>query len=153
MSGKPVPPEKRFWPKVHKTGGCWEWIAALYPTGYGMFSYKQRPMSAHRASYLMFVGNVPDGLYVLHRCDNRKCIRPSHLFLGTPKDNMDDMTAKGRRYSGSKHHAAKINMEIATVIRKRVRGGEKQITVATDLGLAPQLVSQVVRLETWAPHA
>jgi hypothetical protein len=87
----------RFEKKVIKSdGGCWEWIGAKKPTGYGNFYLYGKYHNAHRASYMLHIGDIPDGLLVLHKCDNPKCVSPHHLFLGTPKDNMDDMQKKGR---------------------------------------------------------
>lgn len=140
---------KRFWAKVRKTTGCWLWTASKYAAGYGMFNLDGKPEGSHRIAYRLRKGPIPEGMYVLHRCDNRACVRPAHLFLGTAKDNMDDMTRKGRRYSGDGHHAAKINWVIAQEIRRRVANGELQKIVAQQLWVSKGIVSEVVLARTW----
>lgn len=95
----PVP--ERFWAKVHVTDGCWEWQASTRQSGYGQF-YVPGPNGeklmeqAHRVSYMLTFGDIPDGLHVCHACDNPLCVNPDHLWLGTRNDNMQDMARKGR---------------------------------------------------------
>lgn len=92
------PPVKiRFMAKVRKTETCWEWTAGTHRDGYGLFRLTGEPTrTAHRVAYELFVGSLTDEQFVLHRCDNPKCVRPDHLFLGTQADNVQDMAAKGR---------------------------------------------------------
>ena len=93
----------RFWDKVDRSGDCWNWTGALISTGYGHLSVgvgeTKTQVLAHRLSYVWRYGPIPDGFYVCHRCDNPKCVRPEHLFLGNQTDNMRDMAAKGRHVS------------------------------------------------------
>lgn len=86
----------RFWDHVEKSEGCWNWTGDSTPDGYGRISCDGNRTSTHRASWVMHNGEIPDGLYVCHHCDNKKCIRPDHLFLGTQIDNMQDWTRKGK---------------------------------------------------------
>lgn len=87
----------RFWAKVVKTNECWEWCAAFHGSGYGIFGIGGTKIQrAHRFSWELSYGKIPEGLFVLHKCDNRKCVRPEHLFLGTNLDNVRDMIAKRR---------------------------------------------------------
>jgi hypothetical protein len=88
--------EERFWAKVRKGDGCWEWNAAKR-LGYGKFAYEGKVIDAHRLSWLLHFGPIPEGMLICHRCDNPPCVRPDHLFLGTRADNTHDMDAKGRR--------------------------------------------------------
>jgi HNH endonuclease len=90
----------RFWPKVQKTDGCWEWQACLDPKGYGRVIYKGKKYKPHRIIKAMESGldvdEIPVKLQACHHCDNRKCVNPSHIFWGSNLDNVRDMVKKGR---------------------------------------------------------
>ena len=88
--------EERFWAKVKKSDGCWEWQAACFYDGYGQIKIKGMRRHAHRVSFEFANGKIPKGLLCLHHCDNKKCVRPDHLFLGTYADNVKDMISKNR---------------------------------------------------------
>jgi hypothetical protein len=110
LGNSPFSNEQRlssFWDKVSKGDGCWLWLANA-PTSYGMFWNGQRNIYAHRFAYEATYGEIPPGMCACHRCDNPKCVRPDHLFLGTRKDNTRDMIAKGRfrNSAASKTHCA-----------------------------------------------
>lgn len=87
----------RFWSKVDRSGDCWTWTASRTRHGYGRIGLgHDRVETAHRVSWMLANGPIPEGVFVCHRCDNPPCVRPDHLFLGTALDNIRDMIAKGR---------------------------------------------------------
>jgi hypothetical protein len=86
----------RFWPRVRKTDTCWLWIGHKSRPGYGALNLKGKHVRVHRFSWLLHFGEIPTGMSILHRCDVRNCVNPSHLFLGTQADNMKDAGKKGR---------------------------------------------------------
>jgi hypothetical protein len=121
---KPKPLSDRFWPKVDVRGpdDCWTWTGSLDSGGYGQIStiHGGKPMRASRVSWELVNGPIPDGLHVLHKCDNRPCCNPGHLFLGTNRDNVADMHSKGRARGGSipgeAHPCAKLSESEASAI-------------------------------------
>lgn len=135
------------------TAGCWEWTGSRHEQGYGRYRQGDRIAKAHRVSYEIHKGPIPDGLFVLHRCDNPACVNPDHLFLGTHDDNMADMVAKGRartnKRSGLLNPAAKITPAEAEEIR-RLRGRATQAQIARRFGVSQQLVSCIQTGKNWA---
>ena len=88
--------EERFFQKVNKTDSCWLWTGAISSSGYGSFRIGEKNFKAHRQSYIMHTGQIPQSLEVCHSCDVRSCVNPEHLWLGTRSDNMKDMFSKNR---------------------------------------------------------
>ena len=148
------PVEKLFLEKVDTRGECWTWTAYRSESGYGSMSTRvncrHKSVQAHRLSWTLFVGPIPDGLFVLHKCDNRACVRPSHLFVGTAQDNSGDMVAKGRTARGARHRAAKLTPSAVRRIRE-LRGDG--VAVAEIWKEFPQVskstIRQVVAGATW----
>lgn len=149
---------KRFWSKVdvRPAGqpGCWEWNAALKPNGYGWFCLDGKAISAHKMAWILSFGQIPQGKNVCHRCDNRKCVRPDHLWLGTQSENLTDMWRKGRGVSkpnpqsGEKHYRAKLNLSAVKLIREK-RGIMSQRALAKQLGVSQRTVYEAQNGITW----
>lgn len=122
---------ERFWAKVAKGDGCWNWTASTVG-GYGSF-WSTGSRRAHRFSWELHSGPVPAGLFVCHRCDNRQCVRPDHLFLGTPSDNITDCSRKGRLFLSRTIPRA---VRDAANARLRATGRKPSRQMARDLGIA-----------------
>lgn len=103
--------KERFESRIRVTPGCWLWTGARCGDGYGNIRGQGRVLRAHRVSFQLYVGEIQQGLHVLHSCDNPACVNPAHLRLGTHQDNMDDMYSKGRREParGLRNGATKLN--------------------------------------------
>lgn len=137
---------QRFEAKFEKSEGCWNWTAALGGRGYGHFWFEGRPRPASQVSHILYIGKIPDGLFVLHRCDNRKCVRPDHLFLGTNRENMDDMVAKNRQAKGESLGTAKLTEPEARAIRNDPRS---QRAIGRDYGVSHTVVGQIKSGAIW----
>lgn len=148
---KKLPPQVRFFRHVRRGRGCWEWTARINSRGYGTFRLRPEQI-AHRAAWILFRGPIPQGLQVLHRCDNRKCVRPSHLFLGTNADNVLDKMLKGRhrKFVGEEHGMARFtenHVVVMRLLRERTTLSLRQIAVL--FGTTKARVSEIVRRVTW----
>lgn len=156
--------EQAYWAKVVQSpDGCWGWAGCLNGGGYGTVSYAGRTTGAHRFSYELHHGPIPDGMFVLHRCDNPPCTRPEHLFLGTAADNARDCAAKGRQngaakaHHGEDHGRAKLTLAQAREIRvrraglagRRLRAPNRVADLAAEYGVTQGLISQVVAGRIW----
>jgi hypothetical protein len=145
------PDEARFWANVKKTDTCWVWTGTGGKRGkHGTLQWNNKRVGAHRISYELHNGPIPDGLWVLHRCDNRPCVNPDHLFLGTHQDNMADKVQKGRHkgwWPGESHPACKLTAERVRAIRRDVRPGH---VIATEHGVSASAVYCVKNRKSWA---
>lgn len=145
----------RFWAKVDRSGppgSCWTWTASRRGgLGYGSYRSRGRLCSAHRFSWQLVHGQVPDGICVLHRCDVPSCVNPAHLFLGTHRDNTNDKVAKGRqaRVRGERHGLSKLTAPRVIEIRARLALGANQYDLASAYGVSQPTISQVARGVTW----
>lgn len=149
-------PTERFFESFEKlsTTDCWEWTSYKANFGYGKLRANGREVRAHRFSYEYFVGPIPNGLCVLHKCDNPPCVNPKHLYIGTKRDNARDMIERGRAYQpptqGEYNSQAKLHDGDIHVIRYLVECGLKQTHVANFLGISKHQVNSIVHKRSWA---
>jgi hypothetical protein len=131
--------------------GCWEWSGGKQTGGYGMILYNGSMRGAHRASYQLCVGDIPAGIQVLHKCDNRGCVKPSHLFLGTPRDNMEDMATKHRHADcvGQHNPNAKLTADDIREIR-RIGTSVTCRELAPRFGVCHQSIAAIRSRRTWS---
>ena len=129
---------RRFRGMTMRGPGCWLWTGGKQRGGYGemKISPSRKTRSAHRLSYEHFVGPIPRGLCVLHRCDTPSCVNPAHLWVGTQAENVADMTRKGRG-------TANLSDSDVRIIRQRLRAGETQRAIAHDYGIWQNTVSRI----------
>jgi hypothetical protein len=128
--------------------GCWIWHGSLNASEYGTFSTaRSYSQHAHRVSYRLFIGAIPDGLFVCHDCDVRYCVRPEHLFLGTHDDNMRDACAKGRQARGNRHGRRKLSADDVRSIL--ASPGEKGCDLAKRYGVTPGNITMIRQRKIW----
>ena len=154
--------EKNFWGNVDKNGpihptkpelgNCWEWTRRKNKDGYGNVKLHKKEVRAHRVSFTNFRGVIPEGICVCHSCDNRACVNPDHLFLGTHGDNALDRDEKGRNinYLGEAHGEAKLTNGQVLEIRSRYASGcVSQQQLANEFGMHRTMIGFIVRRQKW----
>lgn len=147
--------EDRLNSYIDKTGDCWVWTRDTYNYGYGKLSIgKSKQIRAHRYMYEKTYGEIPKGMNVLHKCDNPKCVKPEHLFLGTQKDNVSDMMRKGRggyrSFKGEEHVNSKLkDVDIIKIKDLWNSGLFLQREIAEQMGVSQQVISKIVNGVTW----
>lgn len=153
-------PQERFWEKVDTSGACWVWTAGRNEAGYGVFGWEHDDVwLAHRLAWLLYTGDDPGDLAVLHTCDNPPCVRREHLFLGTRGDNHRDMVGKGHapwqngeRWGarGRPHHMARLTESDVQALRHiATRWGVPGAELARWAKLEKSTVQKMLRRETW----
>jgi hypothetical protein len=142
--------KRRFWAKVLKTDTCWIWQGAKDKDGYGVAIFVGEPRrKTHQLAYEDQVGPIPEGLGVLHHCDNPPCVRPDHLFLGTNQINLADMRAKGRQVKGETHGRRKLTEADVANIKALKAEHVTQCAIAKWYGISDSAVSNIINGKRW----
>jgi HNH endonuclease len=144
--------QTRFWEKVILSDNteCWEWTGSKLRGGYGGLNINNRTVQAHRLSYEMFVGKIPKGLLVCHKCDNPSCVNPKHLFLGTHQDNATDKVNKGRMPKGEDIGNSKLTLDDVNKIRKLINEKVPRRKIAKMFGIGSTCVTDIATGRTWS---
>lgn len=147
MSWNSGPVEVRLWRRVKrgKRSACWEWRGSWATNGYGRMRVGSKIMSVHRVAWEVTNGPVPDGLFVCHKCDNKLCCNPRHLFIGTAADNNADRDRKGRTRApkGENHPHSKLTLAQVRVIKERIKAGESSALLAYQYAVTRNAINQI----------
>ena len=144
--------KQRFESCVTRAGSdsCWMWTRKPNANGYGYIKVKNKKVLAHRLSYQLHVGEIPDGMIICHSCDTPLCVNPDHLFLGTHAINVADKVAKGRQTIGERNSRAKLTDEAVAAIRVLVgKFGIKRSAIAKSLKLSKTTITYAINHTTW----
>lgn len=148
--------KRRLLSKIeHDSNGCWNWTASKFRDGYGQFKANRKNLKAHRVSYLIFIGDIPEGLCVCHRCDNPACVNPEHLFLATNQENTADRHSKARDAHGERQWKAKLtNAEVSEILSRYTPGINQANTgnavqLAAEYGISRATLGHLIRRKTW----
>lgn len=163
-----TPTAEQFMQRTRRNGECIEWTGPIKPEGYGSFTIgsrtdgSRRTVQSHRFSYELFNGPIPDGMQVCHACDNRLCVNPAHLWLGSQRDNLQDAIAKGRwspngwrevhpegQLRGSQLYNAKLTEEQVVEIRMLHSQGVRFVKLARRFGVSPSAIRHIVIRRNW----
>ena len=143
----------RFKSKLKKTDGCWNWTGYLIKLGYGHSSFNKKTILAHRLSWILHKGEIPDGMCICHSCDNRKCVNPDHLWIGSHTDNVRDMFIKGRNFKksrkGENSRHRKLDYLKVENIKKLKLCGMKSVDIAKIYDVIPATICHVLKGKTW----
>ena len=138
-----------FWTKIQITKDCWSWIGSRNSWGYGTLRLNREYLRAHRVMWEFINGEIPNGLFVCHRCDNPPCVNPAHLFLGTNRENMQDAKAKGRTTQGERHPCAVLTERKVRRIRALANDGVGPTKIGEMFGIQMKNASLIIRGKSW----
>jgi hypothetical protein len=139
----------KFMGSIDKTENCWNWIGDISEGGYGEIGINCKPKMAHRYSYEKFIGTIKKGLFVLHSCDNRRCVNPEHLRQGTQAENLNDASLRDRLIKGSAVKVSKLKEEDIGEIRRLYEEGLSQLKIGELYGVHQTMISTIVRRKWW----
>lgn len=138
----------RFLSLVNK-GDCWRWMGSIKSNGYGqIYDHNGKTVSTHRFAWRLWCGNIPTGICVLHKCDNRLCVRPDHLFLGTHQDNIDDAVKKKRVRFGQIHHKSKMTDLEIQQCRTEWKSSKDTLRIAHKYSVNKSTIQRIVNRST-----
>lgn len=137
---------RTFWSHVSKTNTCWSWTGYTSRAGYGLY----HRTTAHRFAWIATRGTIPTDVNVCHTCDNRRCVNPDHLFLGSQLENMRDCVDKGRMRRGERHGQSVLTEHHVRSIRKLYEGRTRKADLARMFGVSFMTITSIVRRKTWA---
>ena len=159
MSRRAVPLSDRFWKNVNKSDmgnpeNCWRWVGGYWHEyGYGQISVLGKTFGAHRVSWMIHFGEIPQGMSVLHKCDNPPCVNPSHLFLGTTVDNMHDRKEKGRyelnKAVGECAGRHKLSEGDVLGIVGDYQDGERVFVLSKKYSISRQCIEHILDGDSW----
>lgn len=134
---------------TESSSGCWNWTASIQNSGYGKFRVGDKMMSSHRVSYLIYKGEIPENMNVCHKCDNKLCVNPDHLFLGSQADNIRDKIKKGRQTNGEKAWNAKLTKTQVKVIREAHKNGFQMKQIRDYFKISWTSISNIINKKRW----
>ena len=143
--------EERLWEKVDKSGDCWIWLGYRLQSGYGQMNVNGKRRRVHRVAWELSKGRIREYTLLLHNCGNKDCVRPSHMFLGGIRDNMDLMRERGKGLAGERNGNAKLNVEKVNNIRiLYFVAKQRQVDIARAFSVSSAQISSILSKRYWA---